>query len=182
MDHADHVALLAGGVAATGGPWADLGSGTGAFTLALAELLGPGGVIIAVDKDAGALATLERALRARFPSTALRTVVADFTKPLALPPLHGLVMANSLHFVRHKEPVLRLVREALQPGGTLIVVEYNTDQGNPFVPHPFSYTTWQGLAQAAGLCHPRLLATRPSRFLGQIYAAASTRLEDPIPS
>lgn len=182
MDHADHVALLAGGVADTGGPWADLGSGTGAFTLALAELLGPGGVIYSVDKDAGALAAQERALRARFPSTTLHTVVADFTRPLSLPPLDGLLMANSLHFVRSKEPILRLVRDALKPGGTLIVVEYNTDQGNPWVPHPFSYPTWQALAQAAGLAHTRLLATRPSRFLGQIYAAASTRPEDPIPS
>jgi SAM-dependent methyltransferase len=175
MNHADHMALLAGGVAATGGPWADLGSGTGAFTLALAELLGPGGVIYSVDRDAGALAAQERALGARYPSTTLITVEADFTRPLSLPPLDGLVMANALHFIRHKEPVLRLLRDALRPGGTMIVVEYNTGQGNPWVPHPFTYPTWQALAQAAGLAYTRLLATRPSRFLGQIYAAASIR-------
>ena len=49
MDHADHVRLLRDGVT-EGGTWADLGAGTGAFTLALAELLGPGGEVIAVDQ------------------------------------------------------------------------------------------------------------------------------------
>jgi ubiquinone/menaquinone biosynthesis C-methylase UbiE len=175
MDHADHVSLLAGGVAATGGPWADLGSGTGAFTLALAELLGPGGMIYSVDKDAGALAAQERALRSRFPQCTLVTMLADFTRPLVLPPLDGLVMANSLHFIRDKGPLLRLVQGYLKPGGTMIIVEYDTDQRNPWVPYPFSYRSWQALARAAGLTNTRLLTTVPSRFLGQMYAAASVR-------
>jgi len=62
MDHADHVRLLQDGVT-PGGVWADLGAGSGAFTLALAELLGPGGEVIAVDRDRGILRELERALR-----------------------------------------------------------------------------------------------------------------------
>ncbi|HEX6122206.1 MAG TPA: class I SAM-dependent methyltransferase, partial [Ktedonobacterales bacterium] len=112
MEHADHVRLLRDGVlgaaAATGGAvWADLGAGTGAFTLALADLLGPGAEITAVDKDRGALAQQEAAMRARFPGTRARYLVADFTQPLALPPLDGLVMANSPHFVKKKEPVLQ---------------------------------------------------------------------------
>jgi len=56
MDHTDHVTLLRGGVSAPGGVWADLGSGTGAFTLALSDLLGLSGTIYSVDKDPGALA------------------------------------------------------------------------------------------------------------------------------
>ena len=51
MDHTDHVTLLRGGVSAPGGVWADLGSGTGAFTLALSDLLGLSGTIYSVDKD-----------------------------------------------------------------------------------------------------------------------------------
>ena len=56
MQHADHVDLLRGGVPTVGGLWADLGSGGGAFTLALAELIGPEGAILSVDKDRRALA------------------------------------------------------------------------------------------------------------------------------
>ncbi|HJW48933.1 MAG TPA: class I SAM-dependent methyltransferase, partial [Candidatus Limnocylindria bacterium] len=88
--------LLREGVT-TGGTWADLGAGTGAFTLALSELVGPAGEVIAVDRDRGALRELERALRPG--GAAVRTLGADFTKPIDLPTLEGVVMANSLHFV-----------------------------------------------------------------------------------
>jgi len=40
MKHTEHVNLLRRGIPAPGGVWADFGSGTGAFTLALAELTG----------------------------------------------------------------------------------------------------------------------------------------------
>ena len=100
MKHEDHVALLRGGIAEPGGVWADLGSGTGAFTLALADLIGPAGTIYSVDKDRGALREQEREMRARFPAAPVQYIVADFTRRLDLPPLDGLVLANSLHFQR----------------------------------------------------------------------------------
>ena len=64
---------------------------------------------------------------------------ADFTKPIDLPPLDGIVMANSLHFVKDKAPVLALVRDMLKPSGRLLLVEYDADRGNPYVPHPLSF-------------------------------------------
>lgn len=178
MDHADHVRLLRGGVPAEPGVWADLGSGTGAFTLALADLLGPGATIYSVDRDADALRRQERAMQARFPATTLHLLVADFTRPLQLPPLDGIVMANSLHFVRDKEPVLRLIRSYLRPGGRLLLVEYDTDHGNRWVPYPLSYDTWEFLAARAGFTATRLLAVHPSRYFHRIYSAASERGED----
>jgi ubiquinone/menaquinone biosynthesis C-methylase UbiE len=173
MNHRDHVNLLRKGVPALGGVWADLGAGTGAFTLALAELVGPGATIYAVDKDRGALRQLAGAMGVQFPGVTLHTVPADFTRPLDLPPLDGVVMANSLHFERHKEHVLRLVRGYLKPGGRLLLVEYNTDKENMWVPHPLSYGTWEKLAARSGFGRTELLATQPSRFLGEFFAAAS---------
>ena len=164
MNHADHVALIEGGVGERGGRWADLGAGEGAFTLALADVAGPDAQIIAVDKDARAL----RALSGRF-----ETRVADFTRPLNLVDLDGVVMANSLHYVRDKEPVLRAVRAMLRPGGRLIVVEYGADRGNPWVPYPFSYARWETIAARSGFNNTRLLKTVPSRWLGSIYSAVS---------
>lgn len=181
MEHNDHVALLLGGMplrgegGPPGGAWADLGSGTGAFTLALAELLGPDGMIYSVDKDGDALREQERVLRVRYPQIAIRYISADFARLLHLPPLDGVVMANSLHFQRAKAPVLQLVRGYLKPGGRLIVVEYNVDRGNPWVPYPFSYATWQNMAAQTGFVGTRLLATHPSRFLTEIYSAVSFR-------
>ena len=173
MDHQDHVNLLRAGVPGPGGVWADLGAGTGAFTLALAELLGPEGEIYAVDKDARALRRQEQAMRAHFPEVTVHYRAADFRERLDLPPLDGAVMANSLHFQRDKGRVVGLVRSYLRPGGRLILVEYDTDRGNAWVPYPMSHKSWQEVARRSGLVGTTLLARRPSRFLGHIYSAQS---------
>lgn len=178
MDHRDHVALLRAGVeGATDAPWADLGAGTGAFTLALAELLGTGGRITAVDRDAADLRENERRVGATFPGVTLDTKVADFTRPLDLPPLAGLVMANALHFVERSRQVavVRALAGLLRPGGRFLVVEYDSDHGNQWVPHPFTAATWQRMAAEAGLVGARTIGRVPSRFLGAIHAAVAER-------
>jgi SAM-dependent methyltransferase len=179
MDHADHVGLIRAGVEGAGAPgvWADIGAGTGAFTLALADLLGPGGEIVAVDRDAGALRTNAAEVGRRFPATTLRTVVGDLTTALPLPTLDGLVAANSLHFVPRDRQVaaIRGLVAYLRPGGRFVVVEYDADRGNPWVPHPFSARTWEAMAEAAGLEPPTVIGRVPSRFLGAIYAAVARR-------
>src|SRR5450755_615860 len=110
MDHNDHVFLLRKGVPNVGGLWADFGSGAGAFTLALADLIGPTGSIYSVDKDRNALREQERAMHSRFPDTTMSYITGDFTRRLELPPLDGIVMANSLHFLHEKDAMLQLVR------------------------------------------------------------------------
>jgi precorrin-6B methylase 2 len=176
VDHADHVTLLRPAVA-PGETWADVGAGTGAFTLALAELVGPGGRIVAVDRDRIALSQNAAAVTSRFPGVALRTLVGDFTAQLDLPLLHGLVAANCLHFVardRQAEVVRRLAAH-LRPGGAIVVVEYDTEHGNTWVPHPFRYETWVKIATEAGLAEISRIGRVPSRFLGAIYSAVAVR-------
>jgi ubiquinone/menaquinone biosynthesis C-methylase UbiE len=174
VNHADHVALLARGVTqGEGGTWADLGAGTGPFTLALADLIGPHGVIHAIDRDAGALAELRAAFVSAVPQAELRVRTADFTRRLDLSDLDGVVMANALHFVDDKAPVLALVRGYLKHGGRLLLVEYDSDRGNAWVPHPMSFETWRDVAAEADFIETRKLATVPSRFLRQIYSALS---------
>ena len=173
MDHLDHVRLLRAGISDDRTVWADLGSGEGAFTLAMADLLGPTSTIHTVDRDRRALEVQHRALHDRFPDVTVVEHVADFTKPIELPPLDGVVMANSLHFERDKLAVLGLVRGYLKPGGRFVLVEYGSDHGNPWVPYPLSFGTWERLAAEAGFRDTRLLETVPSRFLGSIYSALS---------
>jgi SAM-dependent methyltransferase len=96
---------------------------------------------------------------------------ADFTRDLDLPPLDGVLMANSLHFFRGKEKVLRHVSSFLKPEGALLLVEYNVDRGNPWVPYPLSFGTFHTLALRAGFSEPRLLAKHPSSFLHEFYSA-----------
>ncbi len=175
MNHNDHVSLLRKGVPTSSGAWADLGSGSGAFTLALADLLGSGGRIYSIDQNQGALREQARIMHERFPEVQVQYKNADFTRPLSLPQLDGIVMANSLHYVRKKDAVLQLVRNYLRPGGHLILVEYNTDRGNPWVPYPLSYRAWETIARQNHFVSTTLLATRPSHFLNEIYSALSVK-------
>ncbi len=174
MDHADHVALLRPAVA-PGGTWADIGAGEGAFTLALADLLGQGGRIVAVDRDRHALERNTEAVRTRFPGVAIEAIVADFQRPLTLPALDGLVAANSLHFVgrRQQVEVVATLAAHVDSAGRFVVVEYDADRGNPWVPHPFSYSSWERMAAAAGLVDTRQIGRVRSRFLDGIYSAES---------
>ncbi|OGO34777.1 MAG: methyltransferase type 12 [Chloroflexi bacterium RBG_16_56_8] len=175
MNHTDHVNLLKPANLPLGGAWADFGAGAGAFTLALRELVGPDATIYAVDKDRRSLDALVQAHRALFgDSKRLHLLPADFTGVLGLPPLDGILMANSLHFFNDKEEILRHVRTFLKPNGTLLIVEYNVDSGNLWVPYPLSFDTYRLLASRAGFNEPRLLATVPSRFLHEFYSAAQS--------
>lgn len=112
-------------------------------------------------------------MRTRFPLTGVRYLTADFTRQLDLPPLDGVVMANSLHYVKQKDALLQLVRGYLKPGGRFLLVEYNADRGNMWVPYPLSYSSWEALARKNGFSSTQLLASVPSRFLGSMYSALS---------
>jgi SAM-dependent methyltransferase len=179
MNHDDHLQLIANGIeAGSDGVWADFGAGTGAFTLALRDLAGPATEIYAVDRDSSALRSLQAAFDRQFPDSRLHLQTADFTRPLDLPPLDGILAANSIHFVRDHITLVRQWRRYLKPDGRLVLVEYDTDDGNRWVPYPVSFSTLSPVARAAGFSEPLLLGSRGSRFLDRMYAAAMT----PAPS
>ena len=148
MDHADHVALIRDGLDGAGPRWLELGAGSGAFTLALVDLLGDAARVVALDRDAAALRTLEQATAGASRRASVRTIVGDFTRPMPVEPasFDGVLMANSLHFVRDKVPVLRAAIDTLRPGGRFLIVEYGSDRGNPWVPWPIGYASWEKLA------------------------------------
>lgn len=175
MEHTDHVNLLRRGIPTPQGVWADFGSGTGAFTLALAELIQPTGTIFSIDRDGLALQAQEKQMKARFPKVQVQYMKASYTRPLELPPLDGLIAANTLHFLQDKEPVLSLFFSYLKPAGWMILVEYNVENGNYAVPYPLPYPAWERLAKRSGFATTQLLATRPSRFLREIYSALSIK-------
>lgn len=175
MDVRRAIILLRGAILQTTGSWADLGAGEGTFTLALAELLGSGGRVYAVDRDARALSKLERRV------TGLANVipvVADFTDPVDLPGsagvLDGLLFANSLHYSVHPERILERWVRKLRPGGQVVVVEYDRRAANPWVPYPIPPSRLETVAAEVKLSPPRVAATQPSAFSGDLYVAAMT--------
>ncbi len=174
MNHQDHVALIRGGIQEAGPSWLELGCGDGAFTLALADVLGANGRILAVDRDRSALGVALERVAARYPTISIKGQGDDFAKTMPAGPFDGVLAANSLHFVRDRKPVLAEIRSVLRPAGRLVIVEYDADTGNPWVPYPFSFERWRYEATAAGFEEVELLHRVPSRFLGGIYGAAAT--------
>jgi hypothetical protein len=128
-------------------------------------------VIWSVDVDARALRAQEREMARLHPAVKLRTLAADFTGPMDLPRLDGVVLANSLHFQADPCAVLARLVPRLAPAGRVIIVEYDIQKANPWVPHPVPFSGLPAVADCAGLSGPRLLARRPSRYHGSMYAA-----------
>ena len=163
------------GVALDAAPsaWADLGCGDGTFTRALADRLAAGSIIHAIDWDTSAVATLPPDAG----GVRIQPYVGDFTRPwpFALP-LDGILMANSLHYVERQDDFLRSCAAALTPAGRLLIVEYDTDAPNTWVPYPISCTALSQALADAGWRRVRLLASRRSRYRrAQLYAALAER-------
>ncbi len=173
MNHLDRINLLKHGVPSKSRVWAEFGSGSGAFTLALAELIDAEGTIYSVDKDLKKLEQQEQTVQGRFPHLEVHYITADFSKPLDLPPLDGILMANALHYIKTKESFISKIVNYLRPEGQLLIVEYNIDRGNPWVPYPISFKSWQVLATKIGFTETRLLSTMPSRYHKEVYSAVS---------
>lgn len=177
MEQRDAATLIAAAVTERGTVWADLGAGSGVFTRALATLVGPGGTVFAVDRNSALLREVARVTRVPAGEAAIHTVEGDFTKPLDLPPLDGVLMANALHYVPYTDQprVMRQVASLVRAGAPIVVVEYDRDAANQWVPYPIRPALLRELAQGAGLEEPMPLATRPSRFSGTIYSCVVRR-------
>ena len=181
MTLAEAVELIAPATERTPGTWADFGAGTGVFTRALAQLLGPGGRIIAVDRDTRALAALHGAARGTTsPGAEILPVEGDFRTPHAIPALAGLsldgaLFANALHFAPDADRVLADVAHLLPDGGRIVVVEYDGRPASRWVPYPVSVDRLRLLADEAGLTSPRVVSQRPSAYGGIMYCAVLER-------
>lgn len=166
--------LISTGIPEAGGVWADVGSGTGIFTRELAALVGSTATIYSVDRDARDLERQRQSFARELPAARVQWLCADFTQPLALPTLDGIVMANALHFVpfaRQAATLRALAGHLRRPGGRFILVEYNASAGNIWVPYPIDTERFARLAAQAGLGAPVVLHRVPSRFLREMYGA-----------
>lgn len=150
--------------------WADLGSGEGLFSRALASLLPDGSEVIAVDNDARALSKIPDEIN----KVKLQKVTADFiSSDLSIGTINGILMANSLHFVKDKSALLVKLKQRMIDG-RFIIVEYERDDSNPWVPYPIKFDVLSSLASSIG-CRVVKLGTAESQYhVGGMYAVCLT--------
>lgn len=172
--------LIKGAIPARGS-WADLGAGTGAFTRALASLVGSGGSVLAIDRDESTISALEALGNESQSIQSLARIsvqLGDFTTGLGVNELDGILLANALHFVAYPDQalVLRQLSLSLKPDGRIVIVEYDRDRGNDWVPYPISRNSVNAVAQAAGLSAPLDSGRMRSTFGGELYCIWTSRL------
>lgn len=171
MELSTAIKLIENGISNAGDAqsWLDLGAGSGLFTRALASTLPSGSVVTAIDKSSSFSPTQSDHKGA----TRIETRLADFTKiNMKNLNVHGILMANSLHYVKDQKGFLAKVLNSLLPGGRLIIVEYDTDRGNAWVPYPLSFISLSDLVNGISGSTITKLAITPSQFQGGgIYSA-----------
>jgi SAM-dependent methyltransferase len=130
------------------------------------------GTVYALDKSPHALWKLKAS-----PGIDLHIVEGDFNRPMELPDVDGIVMANALHYAEEPLVALQNVTSYLKPGGRLILIEYDTETPRPpWVPFPISYQDFIDLCQTADLLNPVLIGSVPSRYgYERIYSVISRK-------
>jgi len=169
MTHDEIMKLIEKGVVP--GTWADFGAGTGNFTRALRQLIHDKDITYAIDRDERALSQLAANING-----SVQTIVADFTQPIDLPALDGILIANALHFVRDQAKALHHIHDYLKPRGRLIVVEYDVKTPRGYIPFPLPYTRFERYADGAGFTDMQHIGSRTSpRTSVTMYAGLAIR-------
>ena len=153
--------------------WADFGAGSGTFTLALEEILGYHSRIYAIDQQLHMLKKKKQEMYARAQILLMET---DFRLPLELPPLDGVIMANSLHYVKDQQNMVSNIHGYLKPGGSFILIEYDSEIANRWVPYPVSFIDFHRICLKTDFGIPEEVGRIPSIYPNkELYAAVAIK-------
>ncbi len=139
--------------------WIDLGCGSGLFSYALAELLPRESEILMIDK------VNQAPIKSLLSGVHFKFLQMDFSEQ-QLPDdnYDGILMANSLHYVKDKNLFIQQLKNRLSKTGRMIVIEYDTNQSNPWIPYPITLRQLEQLLIKAGFKSVRKIGERPSRY------------------
>jgi SAM-dependent methyltransferase len=112
---------------------ADIGAGTGIFSVPLARAVRPGGRVLSVEVDAGFLPIIgAKARQASLDN--ITPVLGQFGDPrLPRGDVDVAFMHDVLHHVAERESYIQALASYLKPGGRIVIVDY--DMNVPGVPH-----------------------------------------------
>lgn len=149
--------------------WVDFGCGSGTFTLALASLLNHKSHITAVDRKASSLNQIPD----HFDNVFIQKMCAGFTDvEFPLNNLDGILMANSLHYIQDQQTFIKRIKQFLKPDGKFLIVEYDTDLANRWIPYPLEYEKLKQLFKKEGFSSIKKINEKPSKYnKSNLYSA-----------
>jgi ubiquinone/menaquinone biosynthesis C-methylase UbiE len=107
---------------------ADIGSGSGSFSIPMAKAIAPNGVLYAVDIDQAMLDHVAK--RAKEAGVAnLRTVLGEYDDPkLPVKNVDVAFFHRVLHMIEHRQAYLNATATYLKPDGRVVVIDKNHEQ------------------------------------------------------
>jgi ubiquinone/menaquinone biosynthesis C-methylase UbiE len=131
---------------------ADLGAGSGWFTIRLASRVGPNGLVFAEDVQKPMI----QAINVRVESLGIknvRTVLGTASDPALPQPVDAVLVVDSYHEWEQPVPLLRNVAKSLKPSGRIGIVNFTKEGGGPGPPMEERVDPERVIsdAQAAGL-------------------------------
>jgi ubiquinone/menaquinone biosynthesis C-methylase UbiE len=102
---------------------ADLGAGSGVFTIPIARAVGATGVVYAIDIDSGLLAIVDDKARAAGLAN-VRTVVAGAADPRLPEPVDVLFICDTMHHLPDQAAYVKPAKSWLRPGGRVVVIDF----------------------------------------------------------
>jgi len=107
---------------------ADIGSGSGAFSIPFAKAIAPNGILYAVDIDQKMLDYVaDRAKKEGV--TNLRTVLGEYDDPkLPVKNVDVAYFHRVLHMIEHRQAYLDATAKYLKPDGRVVVIDKNPEQ------------------------------------------------------
>lgn len=146
---------------------ADVGAGTGYFSLKMARRVGPGGKVYANDVQAEMLEKL-RANAQREKLTNVETVLGSEADPkLPAGKMDIVLLVDVYHEFSQPQEMLQHIRAALKPDGRLILLEYRKE--DPAIPirpeHKMSVTEVKAEVEAEGYKLDKVIETLPRQHI-----------------
>lgn len=105
---------------------ADIGAGTGLFSLLFAEQVGPKGTVYAVDIGPVFVSYIASQAKKHGYETIIKPVLnTQDSTGLALGSLDVAFLCDTYHHFEHPEKMLASIRHALRPGGRLVIIDFD---------------------------------------------------------
>ncbi len=139
----DHLLIKKGDVVA------DVGAGTGYFSLLLGQKVGKGGMVFAVDIDRDMVVHVEKKVK-RGGLHNIRGILASADDPKLQKNSADLVfMCDTYVFIENRLQYLGLLRDALKNKGRLALISFNMKEEIPGAPPPHRRVTREQIVQEA---------------------------------